>query len=205
MSHRLAGQYDNPLPQSAISPRQGLRIWPHCICVWFDKDKSMRGLGWVVFVLVRYFTGWFTVFHRYLKCSPHTCTVTLLPPIFHPTLQLPLAATHCRGNFSMTTSLCPLFSSSAKVCPFWPAWYVINVPLQSSPVSVVINDFHPKTGTWEGGEKVLRGEHIPLFSVHNSTFSVEQGLKFHGKISSCYQCCGSGTRCLFDPWIRDRE
>ncbi len=33
---------------------------------------------------------------------------------------------------------------------------------------------------------MLRGGHIPLFSVHNSTFSVEQGIKFHGKISSCY-------------------
>ncbi len=26
--HRLAGRYDNPMPESTISPSKGLRIWP---------------------------------------------------------------------------------------------------------------------------------------------------------------------------------
>jgi len=47
--HMLAGRYDNPMPESTISPSQGLRIWPldvggvesfvSNLCVWHSSSS----------------------------------------------------------------------------------------------------------------------------------------------------------------------
>jgi hypothetical protein len=43
--HRLAGLYDNSMPESAISGSQGLRIWLleiHAPKNWFSMEKNNR-------------------------------------------------------------------------------------------------------------------------------------------------------------------
>ncbi len=112
-------------------------------------------------------------------------------------------------------------------CPYWPksydhlvSWHcpsmtadLLNVVFGMNLICLFLSDWgvdwssDTEATGGQGAEGALQAHHQALrYSPHHRHQPNSTGrLSLHRSCrDSCKQCCGSGNRCLFDPWTRNR-